>query len=95
MSSGETWKFNGTASTNAAKTLPNQVNINGKAYLNDTLYYTFTSLDYNDAWTQITFGAAGFWNSANSTYREANILVFDTAPTGELLTFLQSCATKQ
>ena len=91
----ETWKFNGTASTNAAKTLPNQVNINGKAYLDDTLYYTFTFLEYNDNWTQIRFGAAGFWNSANSTYREANILVFDTAPTGELLTFLQSCATKQ
>lgn len=91
----ETWKFNGIASTNAAKTLPNKVNINGKAYLDDTLYYTFTFLEYNDEWTLISFGAAGFWNSANSTYREANILVFDTAPTGELLTFLQSCATKQ
>lgn len=91
----ETWKFNGTASSNPAKTLPNQVDINGKAYLDDTLYYTFTFLEYNDEWTQISFGATGFWNSANSTYREANILVFDTAPIGELLTFLQSCATKQ
>lgn len=91
----ETWKFNGTASSNSAKTLPNHVNISGKAYLNDTLYYTFTSLNYNDEWTQITFGMSGFWNRANNTYREANILVFDTAPTGELLTFLQSCATKQ
>ena len=92
----ETWKFNGTKVN-----LPQKVGeadsyeITWKSYLDDTYVESFTYLYYDDTAKYLAFGTAGFWNGANNTYASANILVLDTAPTGALLTFLQTYATKQ
>lgn len=91
----ETWKFNGTLSKVPAISGGTAVAISGKAYLNDTLYETFTQLYYNDTSKYLEIGSAGYWDGINNKYGLANILVFDTAPTGTLLTFLQTYATKQ
>lgn len=93
----ETWKFNGTK-VNVPQKIPGDEEvyaITGKAYLDDTYVENFTQLYYGDTSKYLMFGAAGFWNGSNNTYASANILVLDTAPTGTLLTFLQTYATKQ
>ncbi len=91
----ETWKFNGSASSVPARTLQNNIKIHGYAYLNDELYCSFDYVYYDEDLSAIAFGAAGYWDAANGTYRDANILVLDAEPTGYLLTFLQANATKQ
>ena len=92
----ETWKFNGTKVN-----LPQKVGesepyaITWKSYLDDTYVESFTYLYYDDTAKYLAFGTAGFWNGSNNTYASANILVLDSPPTGALLTFLQTYATKQ
>lgn len=92
----ETWKFNGTKVN-----LPQKVGesepyaITWKSYLDDTYVESFTYLYYDDTAKYLAFGTAGFWNGSNNTYASANILVLDSSPTGALLTFLQTYATKQ
>ena len=93
----ETWKFNGTK-VNVPPKIPGDEEvyaITGKTYLDDTYVEDFTQLYYGDTSKYLMFGAAGFWDGSNNTYGSANILVLDTAPTGALLTFLQTYATKQ
>lgn len=91
----ETWKFNGTK-VSVPQKVPTDAEVSaitGKSYLDDTYVEDFTELYYDDNYLLI--GAAGFWNGSNNTYGAANIIVLDTAPTGKLLTFLQTYATKQ
>lgn len=93
----ETWKFNGSAGSGPAKTLPDPevFKIQGYAYLNDEYCESFDYVYYNEDWAALAFGAAGYWDAAKGTYLGANILVFDAEPTGQLLAFLQANATKQ
>lgn len=93
----ETWKFNGTKLNVPQKVTGGEEDyiISGKSYLDDTYVEDFTRLYYDDTAKYLVFGAAGSWNGSNNTYASANILVLDTAPTGALLTFLQTYATKQ
>lgn len=93
----ETWKFNGTGTSGPQIQTGNEdaFSISGKSYLDDAFKENFTQLYYDDTRKYLIFGAAGIWNGSNNTYVSANILVLDTAPTGTLLTFLQTYATKQ
>ncbi len=93
----ETWKFNGTKLNVPQKVTGGEEDyiISGKSYLDDTYVEDFTRLYYDDTAKYLVFGTAGSWNGSNNTYASANILVLDTAPTGALLTFLQTYATKQ
>ena len=98
QSMSETWKFNGILSSIPQKTQDDQeyIAISGKAYLDDTLYEEFTFLYLSPSTNYLTIGAAGYWNTAQNTYAQANRLVFDNAVTDTtLLTFLQAYATKE
>lgn len=91
----ETWKFNGTKKNAPQLSASNVINITGKSYLDDTFVENFTSLYFDDTYTYLAIGAAGYWNGSTNQYGACNIIVLDTAPTGQLLTFLQTYATKQ
>lgn len=91
----ETWKFNGTKKNAPQLSASNVINITGKSYLDDTFVENFTSLYFDDTYTYLAIGAAGYWNGSLNQYGACNIIVLDTAPTGTLLTFLQTYATKQ
>ena len=91
----ETWKFNGTKVNVPTKVQGDPIDISGKSYLDDTFKEDFTQLYYDDTTKYLTIGSAGFWDGLNNQYAYCNIIVLDTAPTGTLLTFLQTYATKQ
>ncbi len=93
----ETWKFNGLKSNVPQKTVTSSddFRISGKSYLDDTFKENFTILYCSDTYQYLAFGSAGFWDGRTNEYGSANILVLDSPPTGTLLTFLQTYATKQ
>lgn len=93
----ETWKFNGTKNNVPQKVTEDQevYLITGKSYLDDTFKEDFTRLYYDDTLKYLAIGSAGSWNGLSNQYAYCNIIVLDTAPTGTLLTFLQTYATKQ
>ena len=88
------WKFNGTSASVPQTTYGNYVTISGEAYNDTTFVANFDYIYYDDDWSYITFGSAGFWDISQNQYGKygGNILKFNTEPSGELLAFLQAHA---
>lgn len=88
------WRFNGAPKKRPTATLTSYVEISGAAYDSDGFIEDFNYIYYENDWSYIQFGSAGFWNINNNTFGApgGNILKFDTAPSGDLLIFLQTNA---
>lgn len=88
------WKFNGTSAPVPQKTYDNYIYISGESYNDTTFVENFDYIYYDDDWSYITFGSAGFWDIGKNQYGKygGNILKFNTEPSGELLAFLQAHA---
>ena len=89
------WKFNGTKNNVpqivGAENEPFE--ISGKSYDDATFYEDVGRFVYLASDKKyLAFGSAGSWNARDNTYGRANILKFNTEPSGELLVFLQTYA---
>lgn len=84
------WKFNGTKAFIPQRSYDNSFAIGYDVYNNDTLVETNLNYVYfNDNYTYMAFGSAGYWDTTNNQYGGGNIILFKTEPSGFLLQFLQ------
>lgn len=84
------WKFNGTKVSIPQFSYDNSFAIDYDVYNNDTLVESnLHYVDFNDNYTYMAFGSAGYWDTTNNQYGGGNIILFKTEPSGFLLQFLQ------
>lgn len=84
------WKFNGTKVSIPQRSYDNSFAIGYDVYNNDTLVESNLHYVYfNDNYTYMAFGSAGYWDTTNNQYGGGNIILFKTEPSGFLLQFLQ------